>query len=86
MTDAEFRECDFTEVSLADTTLKRFSAADCRFVRCSFFKTMLTGIDFSNNTFSSPIVSSPPVELKGCTVSLTQAAGLAGLLGVKVRL
>ncbi|MCH4239705.1 MAG: pentapeptide repeat-containing protein [Oscillospiraceae bacterium] len=85
MTEPDFSGCDFEEASLAECRLKHFTAKDCRFVRSSFFKTPLAGIDFSSGEFLSPVVSAPPAELKDITVNLTQAAGLAGLLGIHVK-
>lgn len=86
MTDTVLTDTDFTEAAISEAKCKRLSLHGCRFVKNYFFKTPLAGIDFSTGTFCSPVVSWPPTELKGATVSLTQAAALAGLLGVKVNL
>ncbi|MDD3229449.1 MAG: pentapeptide repeat-containing protein [Oscillospiraceae bacterium] len=86
MTDIHFTHCDFTEASAAESVLRRLTAKDCHFLHNNFFHTPLSGIDFSEGEFTSPIVSSPPSELKGITVNLIQAAGLAGLLGIHVKI
>ncbi len=83
--DALFDTVDFTEASLTKAKLKNFSARNSNFIRSSFYQTMLAGIDFSGNELIAPIVSSPPVELKGAMIDPFQAAGLIGLLGVIVK-
>lgn len=84
MTGVLFDHIDFTESSMSEAKLRKFEARDSRFVKNNFFKTMLTTVDFSNNEFTMPIVSSPPVELKGAIINMFQAADLIGLLGVIV--
>ncbi len=46
---------------------------------------MLAAVDFSDSEFAAPTVSAPPVELKGVVVSESQAVGLVGLWGVRVK-
>jgi len=84
MTDVLFDHTDFTEATMAKAKLKRFEATESRFVKNNFFKTMLETVDFTNNEFSMPMVSSPPVELKGAMINILQAADLIGLWGVIV--
>ena len=86
MTDVLFDHTDFGEASMAESKLKKFVANDSRFVRNNFFKTLLAGVDFTGNEFVAPIVSTPPVELKGVIVDVYQAAGLISLWGVVVKL
>lgn len=46
---------------------------------------MLATVDFTNNEFVAPIVSTPPIELKGAIINMFQAANLIGLWGVIVK-
>jgi uncharacterized protein YjbI with pentapeptide repeats len=85
MTDVSFDCIDFTEASVTEAKLKRFSSNGSRFVRNNFCRTMLAAVDFTEDEFAAPIVSSPPSELKGAVVSLTQAADLAAIWGVVVK-
>jgi uncharacterized protein YjbI with pentapeptide repeats len=85
MTDVLFDHIDFTEASLVEAKLKRFGAIESRFVKNNFFKTLLATVDFTNNEFAAPIVSTPPIELKGAIVNMFQAANLIGLWGVIVK-
>lgn len=82
MTDVLLNEVDLTEASIAEAILKRFSATDCRLIKNNLFKTMLSGIDFTKNDFSLPIISSPPIELKGAVINSFQAADIIRLFGV----
>jgi uncharacterized protein YjbI with pentapeptide repeats len=85
MTDVLFDQIDFTEASLVESKLKRFAAVGSKFVKNDFFKTMLATVDFTNNELVAPIVSNPPIELKGIIVNMFQAANLIGLWGVIVK-
>lgn len=85
MTDVLFDHVDFTESSMIEAKLQRFDAVDSIFVKNNFFKTMLAAVDFTRNEFIAPIVSMPPVELKGAVVNMLQAADLISLWGVVVR-
>lgn len=76
--------CDFTEASFSEVRWKNLSADGCRFLRTNFFKTPLSGMDFTQNELLAPILSSPPSELRGAKISLLQAADLIELFGVKV--
>ena len=84
MTDVFFDHVDFTEASLVESKLKRFIAADSKFVQNNFFKTMLATVNFTNNELVAPIVSTPPIELKGAIINIFQAANLIGLWGIIV--
>jgi hypothetical protein len=70
---------------MVESKLKRFVAEDSIFVKNNFFKTMLAGVDFTNNEFVAPMVSTPPIELKGAIINMFQAANLIGLWGVVVK-
>lgn len=85
MTEVLFDCTDCTESSIAEATLKKFEAKGSRFIKNNFINTMLGTIDFSDNEFTMPTVSSPPVELKGVTVNMFQAADLIGYWGVIVK-
>lgn len=85
LSDVQFDHIDFTESSMSEAKLKRFEATDCRFVNNNFFKTLLKAVDFSNNEFAAPMVSTPPFELKGAIINMFQAADLIGIWGVVVK-
>jgi uncharacterized protein YjbI with pentapeptide repeats len=85
LTDVLFDQIDFTEASLVESKLKRFTAVGSKFVKNDFFKTRLATVDFTNNELAAPIVSNPPIELKGAIVNMFQAANLIGLWGVIVK-
>lgn len=85
MTDASFSHIDFTEASMAEAKLLRFAAAESIFIKNNFFKTMLAGVDFTVNELAAPMISTPPVELRGAVVSMFQAANLIGLWGIIVK-
>jgi uncharacterized protein YjbI with pentapeptide repeats len=81
----QFDHVDFTEASMAEAKLARFTAEESKFIRNDFSKTLLKGVDFSSNEFIAPTVSIPPVELRGISIDMFQAADLVGLLGVKIK-
>lgn len=85
ISDVLFDGTDCTEASIAEATLKKFEARGSKFIRNSFFKTMLDAIDFSDNEFTQPTVSSPPAELRGVVVNMFQAIDLIGYWGVIVK-
>lgn len=85
ISDVLFDHIDFTEASMTEAKLKRFETRESRFFKNNFFKTLLNAIDFSDNEFASPIVSTPPVELKGAIINMFQAADLIGLWGIVVK-
>ena len=85
MSDVLFDEIDFTESSMIEASLKNFTVRDVKFIRNNFFKTPLSGIDLSQSDLVAPVVSMPPVELKGAIISPAQAADLIGLWGIVVK-
>ena len=85
MTDVLFNQVDFSEASLTEAKKSRFEATKSKFIKNNFFKTMLMAIDFNDNEFAAPTVSTPPIELKGAVVSRSQAADLISLWGVTVK-
>lgn len=84
MTEVLFDHIDFTESSISEAKLKRFEAKNSIFIKNNFFKTMLATVDFTDNEFKLPLVSTPPIELKGIIINMFQAADLIGLLGIIV--
>jgi uncharacterized protein YjbI with pentapeptide repeats len=85
MTGVFLDQTDFTEASVIEASLKQFTAIDTKFLRNNFYKTSLSGIDFTRCEFAAPVVSMPPVELKGTILNPFQAADLIGLWGIIVK-
>ncbi|MEG0570013.1 MAG: pentapeptide repeat-containing protein [Oscillospiraceae bacterium] len=85
LTDVLFSGTDFTEASMSQAKIKRLFLSKSIFIKNNFFKTSLSGVDFTTCEFLSPIVSYPPLELKGITINSFQASNLIGLLGIKVK-
>lgn len=85
LNDVEFNQVNLTEVSFSEAQFKNFSAHQSKFINNNFFKTMLDKIDFSDNDFVNPIVSSNPVELKGVILNSIQAVDLASLFGIVIK-
>lgn len=84
MTDILFDGIDFTEALMTQSKLKRFVATNSKFIKNNFFQTKLATVDFTNNEFVAPIVSSVPIELKGAIINMFQAAELVSLWGIIV--
>ncbi len=97
--ESQLRYADFSEAaarvlaarktSLAESAwhsarLKHVLLDGCDLSRADMFGTSLAGIDLSTCDISGIVVSSTFHELRGCTVSPTQAAELVTLLGVRV--
>lgn len=82
---ARMEACDFTGACLAECRHKGLSLSKDRFLRTSFFKTPLAGLDFTDSELEGVVVSDTATELRGATVNVRQAAELARLLGVTVR-
>jgi uncharacterized protein YjbI with pentapeptide repeats len=85
LTDVLFDQADLTEVSMSEAVLKRMEVKNSKLIQNNFFKTMLAGIDFTENEFLQPTLSALPVELKGAVISTIQAADLIGMYGVVVK-
>ena len=86
LTNVALLDVDFTEVSVSEAVLKNFEAKNTRFIKNNFFKTLLSGISFTENEFLLPTVSSPPVELQGIKINPFQAADLISLWGIVVEM
>ncbi|MEG1971726.1 MAG: pentapeptide repeat-containing protein [Oscillospiraceae bacterium] len=85
LTDVGFNSVNFSDGTMADAKLKRFSAVNSKFLRNNFFKTLLNGVDFTENEITAPILSNPPIELHGAVLNMFQAADLIRLWGVIVK-
>lgn len=85
MTDVIFESVDFSESSMSEAKLNRFEAVKSKFIKNNMFRTMLAGVDFTDNEFVAPTMSAPPVELKGAVINTSQAIDLIGLWGVVVK-
>lgn len=86
----KFDHCAFERVDLSNATITSSELIDlavdeCRLVENDFFKTSLKGLDVSTCEFTSPLVSSPPYELKGLVIDRLQAAHLVEFLDVKIK-
>ena len=71
--------------SISEAKLKNFEATDSKFIKVNFCKTLLTSVDFTQNELVAPIVSMPPIELKGAIINTFQASEIIGLWGVVVK-
>lgn len=78
-------DCDFTGASLSECRHKGLALQTSRFVKTSFFKTPLAGLDFTSSQLEGAVVSDTGAELRGAVVNTAQAADLARVLGVVVR-
>ena len=85
MTEVLFDHTDCAEASISEAKLMKFEAKGSRFIKNNFVNTMLGTIDFTKNEFAMPIISNPPVELKGVIIDMFQAADLIGYWGVVVK-
>lgn len=75
---------DFSHADIVEARLRRASFDDVRFVGTSFFRTDLFGIDLTACQLADIVLSDAMGELRGCTMDLYQAAGIAQRLGVIV--
>lgn len=85
MVSASFSGTDCTEASISEAELEGLDLDGSKFISNDFFKTKLKDVDFSTCDFETPLVSSPPEELRGAQVNLFQAGELASLLGLIVK-
>ena len=56
-----------------------------RFTGTSFFRASLDGVDFSACQLADIVLSDAMGELRGCSMDLFQAAGIARRLGVSIK-
>lgn len=83
--DAAFRATDFVHADISEARLRRAAFDDVRFAGTSFFRTSLAGVDLSTCQMSDIVLSDTMSELRGCSMDLFQAAGIARRLGVIVK-
>ena len=79
------QECDFTDSFLTNCQLKDVVLRDNRFIRTSFIRTSLKGLDFTSGELMEAQVSEDGRELAGAKVDIYQAAEFARLLGLVVK-
>lgn len=82
--DVTARATDFSHADVSEARLKRAAFDDVRFVGTSFFRTSLSGIDFTACQLADIVLSDAMGELRGCRMDLYQAAGIAQRLGVVI--
>lgn len=75
---------DFSYADIVEARLVRVAFDDVRFASTSFFRTSLAGVDLTACRLSAIVLSDTMAELRGCTMDLCQAAGIAQRLGVIV--
>ena len=80
-----FNSCDLSNGILNELTLKSFAVKDSRFYSASFFKTSLSGIDFTSSIIDGITVSSTFEELRGGIFTSYQALSLSHLLGIRIK-
>ncbi len=85
LSDVRIAATDFSYADLAEVRQKRTVFDDVRFAGTSFFRASLAGIDFSSCQLSDIVLSDAMDELRGCSMDLFQAAGIARRLGVTIK-
>lgn len=83
--DIEINDCNFSEAGITECKLKNFEATASQFIRTTFFKTSLAGIDFSENEIGGLILSENSSEIRGAIVNPLQAVDLAKRLGIIIK-
>ncbi|HIW77349.1 MULTISPECIES: pentapeptide repeat-containing protein [Gordonibacter] len=82
--DVGVRTTDLSHADVSEMRLKRAAFDDVRFVGTSFFRTSLDGVDLTTCQLADIVLSDTMGELRGCTMDLYQAAGIAQRLGVRI--
>ena len=85
LADVRATATDFSQADLAELRQKRVQFDDVRFLGTSFFRALLAGIDFTTCQLGDIVLSDAMGELRGCTMDLFQAAGIARRLGVTIK-
>ena len=83
--DVSVRSTDFSGADLAELRQRRVEFDDVRFAGTSFFRASLNGVDLSSCRLADIVLSDTMEELRGCSMDLFQAAGIARRLGVNVK-
>ena len=84
MKRVSFSRSDFSGGSFGGCQVEGVFFDQCNLCECDFFHTPLDGMDFTTSQISGILLSGS--ELKGAVVTPLQAAELASLLGLIVRL
>lgn len=82
--DVSVAASDFSHADIVEARFRRASFDDVRFIGTSFFRTDLFGVDLTTCQLADIVLSDAMGELRGCTMDLYQAAGIAQRLGVIV--
>lgn len=85
LVDARISTTDFSQADLAELRQRRVQFDDVRFVGTSFFRASLDGVDLSSCQLADIVLSDGMGELRGCSMDLFQAAGIARRLGVTIK-
>lgn len=80
-----FSKVNFREASFVEMKWKHVQMQDCAFVQNNFFKSTLSGLDFSACEFLAPTVSADGAEMRGIVIDAVQAADLIGVFGIKIK-
>lgn len=83
--DFDAHTSDFSHADIAEARFKRVAFDDVRFVGTSFFRTGLSGVDFTTCQLADIVLCDDMSELRGCRMDLYQAAGIAQRLGVEIK-
>lgn len=83
--DVSVVSTDFSQADLTELRQRRVRFDDVRFVGTSFFRTSLDGVDLSSCQLADIVLSDAMGELRGCSMDLFQAAGIARRLGVNIK-
>ena len=83
--DVRVSSSDFSHADLAQLRQRRVEFDDVRFAGTSFFRCSLDGLDLSTCQLADIVLSDAMGELRGCSMDLFQAAGLARRLGVNIK-
>ncbi|MBC5585425.1 pentapeptide repeat-containing protein [Eggerthella guodeyinii] len=83
--DVRVGTTDFSHADLAELRQRRVEFDDVRFVGTSFFRCSLDGVDLSTCQLADIVLSDAMGELRGCSMDLFQAAGIARRLGVNIK-
>ena len=75
----------FSGADWAGLRQRRVEFDDVRFAGTSFFRASLNGVDLSSCRLADIVLSDTMEELRGCSMDLFQAAGIARRLGVNVK-
>lgn len=76
---------DFSYADIVEARLKDAIFDEVQFTGTNFFRTGLGGVDLTSCKLADIVLSDGMGELRGCTMDIYQAAGIAQRLGVIVR-